>query len=75
MSAEGAQIPMIMLILAALLAAGVIMTLWRRVKALSAANAALSMGLPNIKKNSDEFELKTEVGKGTTIKSTIHFNK
>jgi serine/threonine-protein kinase RsbT len=33
------------------------------------------MGLPNIKKNSDEFELKTEVGKGTTIKSTIHFNK
>jgi serine/threonine-protein kinase RsbT len=33
------------------------------------------MGLPNIKKNSDEFELKTEVGKGTTIKSIIHFNK
>lgn len=43
MSAEGAQIPMIMLILAVLVFAGVIMTLWRRVKALSAANAALSM--------------------------------
>lgn len=33
------------------------------------------MGLPNIKKNSDAFDLQTEVGKGTTIKSTIYFQK
>ena len=43
MSVEGAQLPMMILILAALLAAGVIMTLWRRVKTLAAANASLSM--------------------------------
>ena len=33
------------------------------------------MGLPNIKKNSDEFEIETEVGKGTTLKTVINFTK
>lgn len=33
------------------------------------------MGLPNIKKNSDDFDIQTVVGKGTTIKSTIYFKK
>ncbi|MBQ4109815.1 MAG: ATP-binding protein [Clostridia bacterium] len=30
------------------------------------------MGLPNIKKYTDEFEIETEVGKGTTLKMTIN---
>jgi serine/threonine-protein kinase RsbT len=29
------------------------------------------MGLPNMKKNSDEFSITSEVGKGTTVRSTI----
>ena len=33
------------------------------------------MGLPNIKRNSDEFNIETEIGKGTTLKSTITFKK
>ena len=33
------------------------------------------MGLPNIKRNSDEFGLKSELGKGTTVQSTIFFKK
>ncbi|MBN2853270.1 MAG: ATP-binding protein [Clostridia bacterium] len=31
------------------------------------------MGLPNIKKHSDQLEIKSEVGKGTTLKITINF--
>jgi anti-sigma regulatory factor (Ser/Thr protein kinase) len=31
------------------------------------------MGLPNIKRNADIFEIETEVGKGTTLKTTINF--
>ncbi|MEG1642067.1 MAG: ATP-binding protein [Synergistaceae bacterium] len=31
------------------------------------------MGLPNIKRNSDNFEIQSEVGKGTTLKSTIMY--
>lgn len=30
------------------------------------------MGLPNIKKYADEFEIETEVGKGTTLKITVY---
>ncbi len=33
------------------------------------------MGLPNIKKNSDEFEIESEVGKGTKLKILIYHNK
>ncbi|MDR1731510.1 MAG: anti-sigma regulatory factor [Synergistaceae bacterium] len=33
------------------------------------------MGLPNIKRNSDNFELTSEVGKGTTLKSEILLQK
>ena len=32
------------------------------------------MGLPNMKKNSDEFQLESEVGKGTTVYATIRHN-
>jgi len=32
------------------------------------------MGLPNIRKNSDTFELRTEVGVGTTLMSTIRLD-
>ena len=31
------------------------------------------MGLPNIKRNYDVFEIETEVGKGTTLKTIINF--
>ena len=33
------------------------------------------MGLPNIKRNSDLVELKSELGKGTLLKAVIHFQK
>ncbi len=33
------------------------------------------MGLPNIKRNSDVFEIETAIGKGTTLQSTIMFKK
>ena len=33
------------------------------------------MGLPNITRNSDTFEIESEVGKGTTLRSTVFFNK
>ena len=33
------------------------------------------MGLPNIKRNSDNMELKSEVGKGTTLKAVINLPK
>jgi anti-sigma regulatory factor (Ser/Thr protein kinase) len=32
------------------------------------------MGLPNIKKNADRFELKSKVGKGTSYNIIIHLN-
>jgi anti-sigma regulatory factor (Ser/Thr protein kinase) len=32
------------------------------------------MGLPNMKKNADEFRIETEVGTGTTIFASIHLN-
>ena len=32
------------------------------------------MGLPNIKRNSDEFDIRTEVGGGTVITSTIRLD-
>jgi len=32
------------------------------------------MGLPNMKKNSDEFRIDTEVGKGTSVLATIRLN-
>jgi anti-sigma regulatory factor (Ser/Thr protein kinase) len=32
------------------------------------------MGLPNIKKNTDEMEITTEVGKGTTLKLVNYFS-
>ena len=32
------------------------------------------MGLPNMKKNSDEFRLESEVGKGTTVHAKIRLN-
>lgn len=31
------------------------------------------MGLPNIKKNADIFEIQSEVGKGTTLRTIINF--
>ena len=31
------------------------------------------MGLPNIKRNSDIFEIESEVGKGTTLRTVINF--
>ncbi|MDR3076352.1 MAG: anti-sigma regulatory factor [Synergistaceae bacterium] len=33
------------------------------------------MGLPNIKRNSDVFEIETEVGKGTTLKTIINLTE
>lgn len=33
------------------------------------------MGLPNIKRNADLFEIESEVGKGTTLRTVIHFNE
>ena len=33
------------------------------------------MGLPNIKRNADLFEIETEVGKGTTLKTVINFKE
>ena len=33
------------------------------------------MGLPNIERNADDMELKSEVEKGTALKATIHLNK
>ena len=33
------------------------------------------MGLPNIKKNADEFKLVSEPGKGTSLEITIHLNQ
>ena len=33
------------------------------------------MGLPNIKRNSDVFNIESEVGKGTTLTCTVYFNK
>lgn len=32
------------------------------------------MGLPNIETNSDKFEIRTEIGRGTTLEITIHLN-
>jgi len=32
------------------------------------------MGLPNIKKNADEFSIRTEVGKGTRLDIIVHIN-
>jgi anti-sigma regulatory factor (Ser/Thr protein kinase) len=32
------------------------------------------LGLPNIKRNSDEFEITSTVGKGTRLRYTIHLN-
>jgi anti-sigma regulatory factor (Ser/Thr protein kinase) len=32
------------------------------------------MGLPNIKKNSDEFKIESAVGKGTTVEFTVYIN-
>ena len=33
------------------------------------------MGLPNIKRNSDVFNIESEVGVGTTLTCTVYFNK
>ncbi|MBP9958271.1 MAG: anti-sigma regulatory factor, partial [Synergistaceae bacterium] len=33
------------------------------------------MGLPNIKRNADEFELESEVGKGTKLRTVLRFPK
>lgn len=33
------------------------------------------MGLPNIKRNADEFELESEVGKGTKLRTVLKFPK
>lgn len=33
------------------------------------------MGLPNIKRNSDEFELKSMPGKGTSLRCKVYFSK
>jgi serine/threonine-protein kinase RsbT len=33
------------------------------------------MGLPNIKKNADDLQIKSEVGKGTTVQITMYFNR
>ena len=32
------------------------------------------MGLPNIKKNSDSFEIETDVGVGTTVRATVRLD-
>jgi anti-sigma regulatory factor (Ser/Thr protein kinase) len=32
------------------------------------------MGLPNIKRNADVFEIETEVGKGTTLRTVINLS-
>ena len=32
------------------------------------------MGLPNMKKYTDKFEIESEVGVGTTVRMTIYFN-
>ena len=32
------------------------------------------MGLPNIKRNADVFEIESEVGKGTTLRTVINFS-
>lgn len=32
------------------------------------------MGLPNIETNSDKLEIRTEIGRGTTLEITIHLN-
>jgi anti-sigma regulatory factor (Ser/Thr protein kinase) len=32
------------------------------------------MGLPNIKRNADEFSIRTEVGKGTRLDIVVHIN-
>jgi anti-sigma regulatory factor (Ser/Thr protein kinase) len=32
------------------------------------------LGLPNIKRNSDEFEITSTVGKGTRLRYAIHLN-
>jgi anti-sigma regulatory factor (Ser/Thr protein kinase) len=32
------------------------------------------MGLPNIKKNSDEFKIESAVGRGTTVEFTVYIN-
>lgn len=32
------------------------------------------MGLPNIRKNSDEFRIESTVGKGTTVEFTVYIN-
>lgn len=33
------------------------------------------MGLPNIKRNCDEFNIESEVGKGTTLTCVVYFHK
>lgn len=33
------------------------------------------MGLPNIKRNSDDLVINTELGKGTTLKATLRFER
>lgn len=33
------------------------------------------MGLPNIKRNSDDFDIQSEVGKGTKLTCTVYFKK
>lgn len=33
------------------------------------------MGLPNIKRNSDKFEIHSTLGKGTTLKCVVYFSK
>jgi anti-sigma regulatory factor (Ser/Thr protein kinase) len=32
------------------------------------------MGLPNIKKNADDFKIASKIGKGTRLEITIHIN-
>ncbi len=33
------------------------------------------MGLPNMKKNADDLQISSEVGKGTTVQITMYYNK
>ncbi len=33
------------------------------------------MGLPNIKRNADEFSIESEVGKGTRVRIVVYFNR
>jgi len=33
------------------------------------------LGLPNIKRNSDQFEIASQVGQGTTLKYTVYYSK